>query len=74
MISRRPPVEGRFGYWKAGRMFVRVPPQEQKAFQGEFPRSTVAVKAYGEFVVFEIRDPSEQTAALVTLEFLPPKS
>ena len=74
MIARPTSITERQGFWRDNRMFVRVPPQEQKAFQGEFPRSIVAVKAYGEFVVFEIRDPSEQTAALVTLEFLPAKS
>lgn len=69
MISRAEPIQQKHGFWKDGRMFVRVPPSEARAFGSQFPRAVVVIKAYGEFTVFELRNPAEQTAALVSIEF-----
>ena len=73
MITRQPAITERHGFWRDNRMFVRVPPEEARAFQLQFPASRVVIKAYGEFTVFEVLSAGEQTAALVSLEFLPAK-
>ena len=74
MITRQPAITERHGFWRDNRMFVRVPPEDAREFQLQFPASRVVIKAYGEFTVFEVLSAGEQTAALVSLEFLPAKS
>ena len=73
MITRYPARTDRHGFWRDTRMFVRVPPADAREFQLQFPGSRVVIKAYGEFTVFEVLSAGEQTAALVSLDFLPSK-